>query len=413
MSGVQVFSRRTLMLLVVIGLLSFAGAIYLIVTNDSAGQARTAGNSAFSDSAIGHHAFVELLRRLDIPVLISRNNSAAKAWPNHLLVVAEPRANKEWNSLAQQVETAAHALVILPKWIGQPDPDKKGWIEDASTLSVRRVASVAAQLLPEARVVRGREERPAWRGDFTSDPALPRPQLLVDPSLEPLIWSDEGVLLGRIPGAGGDLWILSDPDLLSNHGLGAGDNAVLTIEIIDTLREAESTVILDETVHGFLRVPNRLRVLFEFPLVIATLLGLIALGLLAWSAGQRFGAARPVERALQPGKEGLIANTARLLEDAGHDREVLRRYRETLLRDTAHRLHAPRKLDGDDLGKWFAGIEATRGSSLRIKTILTELQAAILAPQANRRRLLHLARDLHDWREDLINGSGSRTKTKQ
>ncbi len=404
----QLFERKTLIALFAVGLLSFAGVIYLVVTSASSGQARTFGTSAFSDSAIGHHAFIELLRRLDVQVLVSRNNSAEKAWPDHLLLVAEPRPDNHWTALAADVTDHSRALVVLPKWRGRPDLDKRGWIADADFLSRSTVNAVFDKLLRDGWIMRSEQERTAWHGGFTSDPLIRQPQLIVGSDLVPLIWTDEGVLLGQAP-YNEDLWILSDPDLLSNHGLGQGDNAVLAAEIIERLRGPDSTVVVDETIHGFLRVPNRLKVLFEFPLVIATLLGLVSLGLLAWTLSERFGAPHPGGPALPSGKEGLIDNTARLLEAAGHDRDVLRRYRQILLRDTARRLHAPRRLDEAALSRWFAAIEEARGSQRRIATILTELTAALRSTQRDRRRLLHLARELHHWREDLIDGSGSRT----
>ncbi len=92
-----VFSPKTVIWLLSVGCLSFAGAAYFVIYGD-AGRGTTAEANGFSYSAVGHRAFVETLRGLDIPVLLSGRDSAARAGRSALLVVAEPRARVERQS---------------------------------------------------------------------------------------------------------------------------------------------------------------------------------------------------------------------------------------------------------------------------------------------------------------------------
>ena len=109
-----VFSPKVVIWLITVGLLSFAGAIYFVIYGDE-GIARTSGANSFSYSAIGHRAFVETLRRMDVPVLVSRDDSAAKAGRSALLVVAEPRWRAPTDDTVDDLLSADTLLIVLAR----------------------------------------------------------------------------------------------------------------------------------------------------------------------------------------------------------------------------------------------------------------------------------------------------------
>lgn len=104
-------------MLIALGALAFVGAVYFSLYGDNG---RPNGANSHSLSAIGHMAFVELLREQGISVIVSRNESASKARNDSLLIVAEP--------LPQHIESrgqlprADRTLAVLPKWYGLPNP---------------------------------------------------------------------------------------------------------------------------------------------------------------------------------------------------------------------------------------------------------------------------------------------------
>ena len=287
-----VFSATTVFWLFAAALLAFAGAIFLEVDGGD-GEPRTAGANAFSTSAIGHRGLVEMLRRLDIPVLVSRNHSARKAGKSSLLVIAEPPPARGVRHELDDLLTAEVALIVLPKWTGDADAENPRWLANITTLDHTDVEGVLKHLLPDGRL--RRVSGPvAWRrGPFGVTPSLPSPQLVESPRLRAIVASDQGVLLGELPYGGQRVWLLSDPDILSNNGIGLGDNAVLAVRVIEALRTRQGTVIIDETIHGFRLAPNMWRAAFEFPFAVPTVLALVALGALMWSATGRFGAPVP------------------------------------------------------------------------------------------------------------------------
>ncbi len=230
-----VFSPKVVIWLITVGLLSFAGAIYFVIYGDE-GIARTSGANSFSYSAIGHRAFVETLRRMDVPVLVSRDDSAAKAGRSALLVVAEPRWRAPTDDTVDDLLSADTLLIVLPKWQGRPDEANPRWLKFAVPLPRAEVEETLRRAVPGARVRRIAGSVSWQPGRFGVSPTLSVPQLIETAALTPIVASDRGLLLGELVHGAQRIWILSDPDILSNHGLGRGDNSVLTSRLIDALR---------------------------------------------------------------------------------------------------------------------------------------------------------------------------------
>src|SRR5262249_19925555 len=155
--------------------------------------------------------------------------------------------------------------------------------------------------------------------------------------------------------------VLSDPDILSNHGLGEGDNARLALEVLEHARESWRSVVVDETLHGFERIPSLWGELFAFPLLPAGVQGAVALLLLVWSGLGRFGRPGAGPAGLAPGKGVLIENTALLLRSAGHSAYSLGRYFDATLAEVARALHAPAFARGGETDAWLLEVGRKRG----------------------------------------------------
>ena len=82
----QIFSPTALFWLIALGLLAFGGAAYFLIYGDSRIDTAS-GTNAYSYSALGHRAFVETLRRQDIPVRVSRVEPAGTADNSALLIM--------------------------------------------------------------------------------------------------------------------------------------------------------------------------------------------------------------------------------------------------------------------------------------------------------------------------------------
>jgi hypothetical protein len=256
------FSRRALVWLISISVASFATWLVVGLIAPEPADVESADADAYSRSAIGHRAFVELLRAQDVPVMLSRFDSGTRAGSQALLVVAEPRLDVDSptrsRKLQQMLRSARHTLLVLPKWQGHEDGDHRGWLDRAELVPPTAIA----RALQDANVPAG-YAFPTGDGEqqcegVPANPTLTRPQLL-RPSgdgLTPLIACASGWLLAeREDAQGGRLLVLSDPDVLANHGLGDGDNATVAWSILGYARQPGQAVVLDETLHGHERVP--------------------------------------------------------------------------------------------------------------------------------------------------------------
>ena len=407
-SAVPAFSISTIIWLLVVGLTSFAATVLLAVFGADLVPLRTPGAHAWSVSAIGHRAFAEALRGLAIPVVISRHRPADTAGAAGLLVVAEPSLEHADPVL----EGAARVLFVLPKWTGPANPDKPQWLGSADLLSAAEVESVARRVLADAVVVRFDGPVPLSASSLAGRPDLPRPQLLRTARLRPIIAGDGGILLGEVsgetPGDGSRIWVLSDPDLIANHGLHRGANAAIAVAIVEALRPAGGAVVFDATVHGFARPPDLWRELFSFPLVLVTVQALVAAVILVWAAAGRFGAPEPPSAPRKGGRSALVDSAAGLLATGGHLQPLVRRYLEVTTRDVARRLHAPRTLDDAGTARWLERVGELRGLGSGESRLPADAAASVEVARLDQGRLLGLAHRLHQWKRTMLGDTRSR-----
>ncbi|MEM8886150.1 MAG: hypothetical protein AAGD14_18965 [Planctomycetota bacterium] len=404
------FSRRSVILLAgSIGVSLIGGLLWAVFGGEIQGTDSIQADS-FSRSALGHHAFVELLRELDIDTLVSRNRSGSRAGKRALLLIAEPVVGSGLREgmLRDQVAEARTCLLVLPKWEGTVDKKQNGWVGSVYPVDDAMRDKPLTALGINARVRRLPDgAAPRWDADIA--PRLIQPQLLASGDFVPLIASDAGTLLARVRTRYGEVFVLSDPDLLSNHGLSHPGNAIAMLTVLARVRaSADQPVVVDETLHGFGREPSVYRALFDFPLLVATLHGVAIVVVLLWAGMGRFGKPEPARPPLGEGQEVLLANTADLLAAGGHAGPALVRYLNFASRETRDALHAPARLGGDELAAWLDRAAAARG----ITPSMTELRATTRSLDRRRRagakrEVLLTARSIHRWKEDMIRGRQS------
>lgn len=383
--------------------------IALAVFGTKVSRAPISDANAYSRSAVGHQAFVELLRRLKVPVVISQHDSAKKAGKGAVLILAEPRPSREDIARARrQVEEASTVIVVLPKWGSSPDKTRPEWIGNAGILPAASVRAVAQEILAvDVEIVRGVSLGPVTRNKLGPAPSLRYPQLMRSEGIDPIVRTESGILLGSVETwAGKEVWVLSDPDVLSTHGIGQGSNAHFAVTMVEHLRSGTGAVVFDETVHGFSKKPSVWRALVEFPLVIASLQVLCATLLLLWAAVGRFGTPQPPRPAIEPGKRFLINNTAALLQFGGHTAHTLQRYYNSTVRDVARSLHAP-DVDDSALEAWLERVGQARGVRTSLADLRREISAVTESRRVNTRSIVLAANRLYHWKQEMLHGSAS------
>jgi hypothetical protein len=241
---------------------------------------------------------------------------------------------------------------------------------------------------------------------LTLVPSLASPvQLIRGAGLRAIIGSERGMLIGEISERNRKIWVLSDPDVIANHGLAREGNATLAVAIIKRLRGAGGSVVFDETVHGYVgKAVSPFLLLFRFPFVVATVQGLIAVALLLWATIARFGVPQSAPPALSAGREGLLQNMAKLIEFTGHQPVMIARYVQETVRDAARQLHAPRGLSAEALMAWLQRVGTARGVDVDCGAVVRRASELGVARRRDLTPLIRLARDIHRWKGEILDG---------
>jgi hypothetical protein len=400
-----IFSRRILIAWISAAIALFAVALYFMAGGEVGGGDYT-GPSTFSRSAIGYAGIAEVLRRVGVPVVKSQHNSREKLSPESVLVVAEPALNTQSEATARELLAANKVLLVLPKWSGRRSEEHPGWLDSLNARPVWQAQRVFNLVLPQGTVSREPNEVAWTTNAFRLVPTIDKPiQLISGVTLRPIIAGDHGMLIGEIVTGNRRIWVLSDPDLVSNQGIGRNNNAALFVAAIERLRGPGGSVVFDETVHGFLARPTSpFLLLFRFPFVVATVQGLIAMALLLWATLARFGAPQSLPPALSSGRGVLLQNIAGLIEFTGHQEMIIRRYVLETIRDVGRQLHAPREISGDALVAWLQRVGSARGVDIDCGAVVRQMEGLTVGRRRNLWTLVRLARQIYQWRGEIIDG---------
>lgn len=400
----ELFDLKRLVWVIAIGSIALLGATYLMIFGDPDPDL-TAGANAFSTSAIGHAGFVELLDRLGVPNFISRGHSLEKARGNALLVIAEPEDDDIAHHLLQQLRDVPTVLVVLPKRRGQPDPQHPTWVASSDLVATEAIDHILRDIDPSAKIERktGNLVMAATASGFKAN--LSEPQLIQSDVMTPLISRGAkdggGILLGKIYIGQALIWVLSDPDLIANHGLGKGDNAAVAVDMIRQAMPVGGTVLFDEVIHGFAQEANLLKGLLRLPLIVASIAALLTLLALLLAGSPRFGSPRKLDPILAAGKLTLIANAAALLATNNRRAALSDRYLRIIFAELAQHLGATKALDDVAVLDWLNHHAARQGIGRNATDILRMAGSSQQAIGA-------LTRYVQNWTREMTHGiSGS------
>ncbi len=370
------------------------------------GTERSFRANSYSRSAVGHRALSRVLRAVGVSTRVSRYRSANRAGRDGVLIIAEPQwsGSRLGENLNEMVTRDGPTIVVLPKWEVIEDHQTPGFIGPPGLLREREAEDVLEEIgVRGGRVTHVPEDIPLrWdAGELGAEPTLFRAQVCDARNVTPIVSNQFGWVLAKHNRR--NLFILSDPDVISNYGIARGDNSVFAIRMVDFARRDGAGVVIDETLHGFVREPNVFRALFDFPVAFGTLQFGITVLVLLLAACARFGAPYFARRNQRSGKEFLINNVATMLREAGHNRHALERYLAVAVRQVGRSLHLPVGLDENGTRTWLDRQGELRGLRVRYSELL-----AVTERDSDATAALYQARRIYEWREEMIHGRQSR-----
>ncbi|HET6982254.1 MAG TPA: DUF4350 domain-containing protein, partial [Myxococcaceae bacterium] len=300
--------------------------------------------------------------------------------------------------LAEHMLEAKTVVVVLPKWTGDGDPSKPGWLRSARLLSTREVAAGLTALHLKGSVVRheGKLQIESRIGGGSAE--LETAQLVKSEDLAPIVSGPDGILVGEREEDEQRLVVISDPDLLSNAGLVRGDNARVLARLLSDLDAEDDGLAIDETLQAR-QARSILAGLLHFPSVLAVLQLLVVLGLAVWAATPRFGTPLTEPDAGPHGSAALIESAVTLQTLVGSPVVAVRALFEAARREVLDRLHTPAGMDARTAD---ALLDARRhGRNLPTSGGLRAEVEAATTPRA----ALAAARRIQRWRERMLDGA--------
>ena len=315
-SATPLFSVRTMIWVVLVGVFAFAAMVVLTAYAPDLRSGSDAGAHALSRSAVGFGGIVELLQDLHEPVVVSRGSPPpVKTGEGLLIMTPNPTTG------AKEIEGLHFEgvrLVVLPKWAAGPDPLNPDWAVKIGPLpdglaagplgaghgkiAIQRRAGVTGPVLKAA------EGFGFPAGETIPLGRIDQLQTLSGPGWDPVLTDEQGHAVLAIAKQGG-IAVISDPDILDTHGMADLATARAGVEIVDRLRTG-GPVVFDVTLNGFGRGRSLLKLALAPPLLGATLCLVAAALMMGLHAAVRFGPSERPPPVLALGKRALADNSA-------------------------------------------------------------------------------------------------------
>ena len=396
-------SGRVAALLVTLAAVATVTLILLFAFAPDLRKDQSSGTDALSNSAVGFAGLDKLLSLSGTPTAIDRG--LASGTPS--LTILTPAMTTSAGDMADY-RVRGPVLIILPKWVTVPMRDKPEWVTKfsaAGTQAIQRMIQPLAGIVVIKRAAGSAHAVQILKGSGPPS-GIPGPLSLPDiESVQTVVGgvalmtaSRYGPLLAQARRTGAPVYILSDPDLMNNHGLSDETTALAAIAIIQALRRGNGPVFFDVTLDGLGRVPNLWEALFKPPFLGATISAFIAAVLIALHAMSRFGAPERVARVFANGKKALADNTASLIRMMGRERAMAQRYVLAARNAALLRLDL-RRAGAEEQDRLLAALEAGAG----LATSYAEL-----AREADETRtggdLLRVARKAYAWKQGITSG---------
>lgn len=388
------FNPRTMLLVTAVGIAAFIAMLVLGAYAPDLRSGHNGGAHALSNSATGFSGLVHLADETGRNPVIVRNETE---FDSEDLAVVTPESFASGLDKLLNERGSRTTLIVLPKWETAADRTHPGWVTASQLLPPMISENVLAPSVA-LKIAEAKSHHEPLRNVDPTAPAELRflapaiVQTMTGGSIKPIITTASGgIVLGKV--ADRPLYILSDPDLINNHGMGNQQQAASALAMLDFLNSTGAkSILFDVTVNGLGRSRSPLKLAFDAPFLGVTLIIFTAMVLAAWQALVRFGPIKRRERAIAFGKGALVDNSAALIRKAGREAHLGDRYVDVIRERAANLFRIPVTLDADALSH--------RLEKLNPQHSFAEAAEAACSAQS-RDELLVAAQSLNHWIEEV------------
>jgi len=401
------FRRRPLIAMIVLVAIISTYLLYADVQTGGTSDQLPRAATSKSVSALGLSAFAELLERLKYRVSRTRLRESWARYAGHTVVLSGFQTDEELQSALDRFDEAAAILVVAPKRKVVKALREDRFIFEAEVLEPDDVASMLGKL--DQKLTLQQANTTGWliRTELDALPATGETQLaesyagrgivtVVNPARP---YQLHRALVVEIREASPRILLLTDPDPVSNLGIGKGENALFATELIEFLAGDDRRIAFDEAFAGSVTGPSAFARLFELPwLALRLSFGALVI-VIGFAALNRFGTPREDMAGIAAGRASLIGATARLnlFEDSG--RAALARYMRHSLRAVATGRRAPGTTDVERV-TW---LDKRAGANAKAATLNHDADALSKSGASEPKAILNHAQHIHAWRTEMQN----------
>lgn len=391
MNQASPFRRRTVLILIAVGLVAALGFLLTATYGDRFDRPRGTVPSPTSRYATGFNALYQLIEKSGGDPWISRDTDERG---EGVLVLMPNLRTQPGDLRAAMAVHEGPKLVILPKWLTAPaklNRDREERHGEVPPAAIKRLMSALAEVEPHEEDAKTQLRYPSGLAlkPFRTTEAL---QAIAGKELVGLIEAPDGAaVLAEVKGTG--TYVLADPDLLNNLGMASLQNAQAAIALLAALDpDHPGDVAFDTMLPYGAGGRNMGQLLFEPPFAGVTIALLAAALLAGIAAFTRFGPPRREPRALSFGKRALIENIVSLARRAGRTRGGGVAFADAMRDWAARRLALPRTLQGEALDAHLDTLSTT----IPYSAAAQQVREANTEPD-----LLRAAQQLDDWRKEV------------
>ncbi|MCK0097297.1 hypothetical protein MWU60_17095 [Yoonia sp. F2084L] len=253
--------------------------------------------------------------------------------------------------VVQDKASEVPTMLVLPKW--RTGMRLTGLVHPLLLVERERLTQTLDDVLDVDQLAfsYGREPFVSFSNRQTAGPheaVIYAAQTFAAKGCRPILGSADAMILAECPLAWTDLQetvlVLSDPDLINNHGLVLGGNAFLVRDLLTALA-ADKSIVIDYSRDNWLtRIEDQvqrdrtwadLMRFFEPPFALMWIGFAIATFLTLWRAALRFGPQRPEPDGVGASKMMAIGARARLMRLSNRDGALVSDYSKARLAATA------------------------------------------------------------------------------
>ncbi len=253
--------------------------------------------------------------------------------------------------------TRVPSLVVVPKW--RSGMRLTGLGHPVLLVERDRIAGILRQITGDRGARLGYSPSPFTDFDVAGHPdqkaRLYAAQMFTAEGCEPLIGRRDAMVLARCPLPGDEqdqnsILVLSDPDLMNNHGLRLGDNAHVVRDLLSA-EAAGKQVIIDYSPFSWLvsedggvereRTWADLMRFFDPPFLALWVGAGIALILALWRAARRFGPIIVQRMKVEASKAYAVKARARLMRLSDQDGALVSEYAKARIAAVAAQMVGP------------------------------------------------------------------------